>query len=43
MISIPKVINSEFVAMEDFGFVQPFFQGIWWGGHEKDHGEDLSV
>ena len=42
-ISTSQVVNPKFVAMKDLGFVQPFGQGIWWGGHGKDHGGDLLV
>ena len=43
MISTSKVVDPEFVTMEDLGFVWPFFQGIWWSGHGEVHGGDSLV
>ena len=42
-ISTSEIINSEFVTMENFGFVQPFFKGIWQSSHREDHGRDLLI
>ena len=33
----------KFVALEEFGFLYPFFKGVWQSGHEQDHGGDLFV
>ena len=42
-VSTLEVINPEFVTVEDFGLVQPLFQGVWWGGNGEDHGGDLLI
>ena len=38
-----EFVDMKFVTLEEFGFLYPFFEGVWWSSHGQDHGGDLFV
>ena len=38
-----EFVDVQFVTLEEFGLLYPFFKGVWWRGHGQDHGGDLFV
>ena len=43
IISCSEVIDSEFMAMEEFGLINPHLNGVRWGGHGENHGGNLLI
>ena len=38
-----EFVDTKFVTLEEFGFLYPRFESVWWRSHGQDHGGDLFV